>query len=166
MARELGALFTHPCVEAGDKWSALLLAHGLALIGAEAIDGSLDLEQSVDALNRLQRDRRDYQGFLAPRLSLCIGLDISQNEELAPAMAPARRLEDRTGTAAWLVKLLVAAIGVGLQNAGKTCEMALGMFAGAVVRVIEHRRRRILSAERLIIAHIDPTSGDVGLALG
>ena len=165
MARELGALFAHPYVETGDKRSALLLARGFALIGAEPVDATLDLEQSVDALNRLQRDRREPR-FSCPRLALGIGLDISQNEELAPAMAPARRLEDRTGTAAWLVKLLVAAIGVGLQNAGKTCEMALGMFASAIVRVIEHRRRRILSAERLIIAHIDPTSGDVGLALG
>ena len=57
MARELGALFAHPYVETGDKRSALLLARGFALIGAEPVDATLYLEQSVDALNRLQRDR-------------------------------------------------------------------------------------------------------------
>jgi hypothetical protein len=120
MAREPSALFAHPYVETGDKRSALLLAHGLTLIGAEAIDGALDLEQSIDPLDSLQSNRRDYRGLLALRFALGVGLNVRQNEELAPAMAPARRFEDRAGTAAWLVKLFVAAIGVGLHRTNAT----------------------------------------------
>ena len=40
------------------------------------------------------------------------------------------------------------------------------MFAGAIARVIEHRRRRRGAAERAIVAHVNPTSPGVGLALG
>ena len=40
------------------------------------------------------------------------------------------------------------------------------MPAGPVARVIEHRRRRIPPAERPIVAHVNPTSPGVGLALG
>jgi hypothetical protein len=39
-------------------------------------------------------------------------------------------------------------------------------FLMANVRVIEHRRRRRRPAKRWIVAHIDPTSPGVGLALG
>jgi len=67
------------------------------LIGVEPVDGALDLEEGVDRLDRLQYDQRDDHALFAPRLSLGDGLDICQNEELAPAMAPVRRLEDRPG---------------------------------------------------------------------
>ena len=40
------------------------------------------------------------------------------------------------------------------------------MLAAAIARVIEHRRRRRRPAERPIVAHIDPTSPGIGLALG
>ena len=44
--------------------------------------------------------------------------------------------------------------------------MRLRMLAPAIARVIEHRRRRPGAAEGLVIAHVDPTSPGVGLALG
>ena len=44
--------------------------------------------------------------------------------------------------------------------------MRLRVIAAAVARVIEHRRRRRRSGKRPIVAHIDPTSPGVGLALG
>ena len=44
--------------------------------------------------------------------------------------------------------------------------MRLSMLAGPIARVVEHCRRRILPAERTIVAHINPTSPGVGLALG
>src|SRR5450759_5561958 len=44
--------------------------------------------------------------------------------------------------------------------------MRLGVLAGSIARVIEHRRRRRGAAERAIVAHINPTSPGVSLALG
>ena len=40
------------------------------------------------------------------------------------------------------------------------------MVAGPIARVVEHRRRRILPGERMIVAHINPTSPGIGLPLG
>ena len=42
--------------------------------------------------------------------------------------------------------------------------MRLRMRAASVARIVEHRRRRGCAAERLIVADIDPTSSDIGLA--
>jgi len=44
--------------------------------------------------------------------------------------------------------------------------MALRMLAASIARVVEHRPRGIRTAERSVIAHIDPEAGDVGLAAG
>ena len=81
-------------------------------------------------------------------------------------MHPTRRLDERARLAVGLIELGVPAIGVGLEDPGIAGQMRLRMFAAAVARVIEHRRRRRRSAERPIVAHVDPTSPDIGLALG
>ena len=70
------------------------------------------------------------------------------------------------GRAPGVVELAVAAIGVGLQDAGEAREMSLGMFARSVARIIEHRRRRRGAAEGAVVAHIGPTSPNIGLSLG
>src|SRR6195256_485186 len=44
--------------------------------------------------------------------------------------------------------------------------MRLGMLAGSITRVVEHGSRRRGAAERAIVAHVNPTSPGVGLALG
>ena len=56
---------------------------------------ALDVEQGVDPLDRLERDRRDDRQRAALRLAASAGLDIGELEELAPGMGPARRFEDR-----------------------------------------------------------------------
>ena len=81
-------------------------------------------------------------------------------------MDPAGRFQDRPRLAIGFVQLVVAAVSVGLENPGVVGEMRLGMLAGSIARVIEHRRRRRGAAERPIVAHVDPTSPGVGLALG
>ncbi len=73
-------------------------------------------------------------------------------------MDPAGCFQDRARIA------IRSAISVGLENPSVVGEMRLGMLAGAVARVIEHRRRRHGAAERAIIAHVNPTSPGVGLA--
>src|SRR3981189_823776 len=44
--------------------------------------------------------------------------------------------------------------------------MRLGVLAASVARVIEHRRRRRSAAKREIVAHVNPTSPGISLALG
>ena len=97
----------------------MLLPDAVALAGAPAIDGSFDVEQRVDALHRLQRDRRDGRRRLAaPR----IGGDIGQLEELAAGLGPAQRWRDGALRARDIVETVIAGIGVGLQNAGEAVE--------------------------------------------
>jgi hypothetical protein len=40
------------------------------------------------------------------------------------------------------------------------------MLAASVARVVEQRRRRTGAGEWPVIAHVDPQSGGIGLALG
>ena len=43
---------------------AVLLAHGMRLVGTAAVDGALDLEQRIQTPDRLQRDRGDRFALL------------------------------------------------------------------------------------------------------
>jgi hypothetical protein len=103
VARHAGALFTHPDLEPGDEGCDLLLSHGQALIGGQAVDGALGCEDRVDPPHRLGGERGTG--------------DLGELEQLAPAMRPARGLGDRAGLAAWRVELVEPGIGVGLQDA-------------------------------------------------
>ena len=80
-------------------------------------------------------------------------------------MASTQRLNDRTRPPIGLAEPVVAAIGVGLQNACEALQMPLGMFAGAVARGVIERRRRILAAKWLIVADAGPDAASFGLAL-
>ena len=165
-ARELGALLAHPGLQIGDERRAEFLADGLAPFGALSVDRPLDVEQGVDPADHFQRQGRDHCRRLA--LSLATGVlgQIGHDEERASGVDPAGRFEDRARRAAGLVELAVAAIGVGLEDPGVVGQMRLGMLAGPIARVVEHCRRRRRPAERLVVAHIDPDSAGVGLALG
>jgi hypothetical protein len=55
---------------------------------------------------------------------------------------------------------------VGLQNAGVAGQMPLGMLARPIARGVKQRRRRILAAERPVIAHVDPNPAGLGLTFG
>ena len=63
---------------------ALFMPHSQPLFGAQAIDATLDLEQHVDAPDRLQRDRRDPRRVLAARALAAISAS-SKNCRLACA---------------------------------------------------------------------------------
>jgi hypothetical protein len=95
----------------------------------KAIDAALDLEQGVNAFDCLQRDRRDRSRILA---SPCIGGDVRQLEELSPGMGPAQRRRDRPLRARGIVQLVVAAIGIRLQDAAEGLQMPHGMFVPPV----------------------------------
>ena len=164
--RQLRALLPQPAFEIGDQRHAQLLPDRPAPLGAFAVDRALDLEQSVDAPDRLQRQRRDHAGRLALCPPASILREIGEGEERAAGMGPAAGLVDPVRLAVGLVELVVAAEGVGLENASPTGKMRLRVLAAPIVRVIEHRRRRIPPAEGPVGADIDPTSPGVGLSLG
>ena len=151
---------------ASDDRNASLLTRRPAAIGVETVDLAFDIKQWVNPANRFQGKRRDWRRRLAGRPSSGARLDVGQHEELATGMAPARGFQDRPGTSAGLVQSAVSAIGVGLQNAGEGREMAFGMFAAAIPRIVEHRRRRRLAAKGPVVADVSPASRGIGLALG
>ena len=95
-----------------------------------------------------------------------VGGDVGQFEELAPRMAPAQRLDDRAGLAVGKIEAIVAVERVGLQNAGVTGQMPLGMLPRSIARGVEQRRRRVLAAERPVVADIHPDPTGHRLALG
>ena len=78
----------------------------------------------------------------------------------------ARCLSDRAGLAVREIELVVAVVGVGLQDARVAMQMRLRMLAAPVARVVEHRGRRPGAAERPIVADVDPEPTGVGLAFG
>jgi len=129
----------------------LFLPDAQTLLGGEAVDGSLDVEQEIDALDRLKRDRRDRRrGFAAP----CIGGDVGQLEELPPGVSPAQCRRDRPLRTRRIKEAIVSAIGVCLQDAGEVPKMALGMLLPPIARGIVEGRRRRGCAERPVVADI------------
>jgi hypothetical protein len=99
VARQPGAFGAHRFFEIGDERLGFPLPHRQPVAGRLAIDPALDGEDRLDALDRLDRQRRFAQ----------VGL----LEEAAPAMAPASRLGDRTRFAFAVVELAEPGIGVG-----------------------------------------------------
>ena len=63
------------------------------MIGGLAVDPALDVEQHVDPLHRLQRQRRDRRRGLAASPP---GRDVGELVELPPGMRPTRSLDDRS----------------------------------------------------------------------
>ena len=109
VARQAGAYGTHPFFKIGDNRQALALPQRQSVAGRQAVDCTLNSEEFVDAADRLDRQRR------LP--------EISQLEELASPVAPARRLGDRLRLALAVVKFAEPGISIGLQNPGTAGEM-------------------------------------------
>jgi hypothetical protein len=55
-----------------------------------------------------------------------------------------------------IVEIAEPGISVGLKDAGVTGKMPCGVLGAAIARVEEHRRRRVRSGERPVVAHIRP----------
>src|SRR6266851_6435608 len=141
-ARHAGTLFSQPGFQFGEKKRTLLLADTQTLIGGKAVDAALDVEQHVNTPDRLQCDRRDRRRVLAaPR----IGGDVGQLEELPPGMGPAQRGRDRSRSARGIVKRVITAIGIGLQDTGVALKMSNGMLVPPVAGGVIQRRRRRMS---------------------
>ena len=123
--------------------STLLLPCHQAVAGQETVDRAIDGEQRIDAAGHLDRQRR---------------LQIGQLEEVAPAMAPARRLGDWARFAFAVVELAEPSISIGLKNASVTGEMPGRMLADAIAR----ESRRIWPA----IARLSGSVSEIWLSPG
>ena len=162
VAREPGTFGPHPVLELRDQRRAPLLAHRQTLLGGRAVDGAFDVEQRVDPLHSLQRQRRDRWCLLSAPL---VRRNVGELVELAPAVTPAERLGHGSRRSAVLVEPPVAGIGVGLQNPEEGPKMLNRVIAGAIPGVSEQHRRRVPASERRVVAHIDPGPRGVGLPL-
>ena len=100
----------------GNEWRAQFLANSEPLGCTLAADAAFDVEQGIEPLHGLERDRIDHACALTPALPARSGRDISQFEELAPRVGEAASFEHGTGLATCSVELAITAIGVGLQN--------------------------------------------------
>ncbi len=142
----LGGQPAHPCV------GPVLLdqpiesqPRNMTVTGGVTVDVALDGEDRIDAAHRLQRHR---------------GLaGIGDDEELAPAVAPARRFGDWSGFALAVVEIAKPGIGVGLEDPRIAGKVPSRMLAVPVARVIEDCGRRVRPGKRPIVAHIRRTLG-------
>jgi len=130
----------------------MLSTEGKPQLCREATDLALGNEDRIDLLDRLERDRGSDDWLFAARLRC----DVGQYEELPASVRPTRGLRDGAGGAAILVESVEACVGVGLQDAAIMGEMTLGMLAGPVAGEEIDGRRRIGSAERLVVADVGP----------
>ena len=87
-ARQPGALGAHPRLERGHQRCAALAAHRQAPFGKFAVHLALNVEQRIDALDRLERQRRDRRRALATPLA---GRNVGEFVELPPPVRPASR---------------------------------------------------------------------------
>jgi len=117
VARKLGELGMQPGIEIDYQRCAALLAGGEALLAWQAVHPTLDIEQNVEPLHGLERNRVDLPWSLTPALLAGCALDISKFEELPARMGEAACFEHRTGIAAVAIELAISTIGVGLQDA-------------------------------------------------
>src|SRR5436190_22062290 len=113
----------------------------------------------------LDGDWRQCDFLFARGLATGILLDVGHGKERTPRVRPAGCLLNRSGTTPSQIQLVIPVIGVRLQDTDVSGQVGLGMFALAVARVIEHRRRRPRSTKRPIVPHVNPASPGVGPAV-
>lgn len=154
IARNPAKLEVQLVMELCHQRGAEFLAKSVALGRASAIDIALNREQRVEFLHGLECDRIDHADLLAAAFLARCAFNVGKLGELPPRMGKAARLEDRTGLAVRSIELVVASIGVGLQNAGPFRQVTLGMIAQPVARVMEDHRWRIVVTLKHRSAHL------------
>jgi hypothetical protein len=164
VARQSNTFSPHPGFQLCDERRDARPAHPQTLRCRVALDLALDGEDRINAPDRFQGQWRDHAGRFALRLAPGICRKIRQDEERPAGMRPTGRLDDRPRLAIGLVQLVVAAIGIGLEDPGIAGQMPGRMIAPAIARIVEHRRRRVPATKWSIVAHINPTSPGGGLS--
>jgi hypothetical protein len=82
--------------------------------------------------------------------------EIGEHEQLTPSMRPARGLGDRARLPRRVVEIVEPGIGIRLQDPRVAGEMTAGALAAAIARIVEDRNWRRPSAERAVLAQVDP----------
>jgi hypothetical protein len=162
VARELGPLPFHPIDQITDQRRDVPAARAHALRGRGAIDRALEHEDGVHLPNRLEGDRRDRGRLLLARLRG----DVGKLEQLASRVRPASSFRDRSRLSIRRVEPIEPGIGIGLKDPAIAGEMLLGMDAGSIRRVEEHRSGRRRAAEGAVVTDIGPNPPGPGLHLG
>ena len=123
------------------------------ILGRHSVYAALDVEERVDAGNGLKRDGR----YLVGRFALAhVAGDVSEFEEFAPRVAPAKCADHQRGAAVGTIEVVVAAIGIGLQGAVPSGEMRVGVGLLAIGREVEECGGRRAARERAVIADVSP----------
>ena len=154
-ARQFGDLLGEPGVELVHQRRAEFLPNRESLGGALAVDAVLDVEQGVETLHGFERDRMDRVAALAPALLAGAAYDICQLAKLPPRMGKAAGFKHGPGVTVFALELIVAAIGIGLQDPGPCCKVGLRVLAGPIARVVEQGCWRIAPGKRPIIADVN-----------
>ena len=118
MPGHLGSGGAHPGLQVGDQRCDVLLPHGQALVGGQAVDGALGVKDGVDPAHGLDGQRGAGE--------------LGQLEQLASPVCPAPGLGDRPWLPPGMVEVAEPGIGVGLQDAGIACQVLVGVLAPAV----------------------------------
>ena len=71
-------------------------------------------------------------------------------------MSKAARFQHGTGGAVPAIEIVVATIGIGLQDAGPCREMGLRVLAAPIARIVEQGSWRIGACKGTIIAYVNP----------
>jgi hypothetical protein len=152
VARHLAAHITHPALQIVHESGDPLLPHGATLVSRQTIDGALSIEDRIDPADSFDRQRRLRE--------------FRQLEEVAPAVRPTQRLDQRVRLSCLGVQIVEPSVGIRLQDPAISNEMTLRVLATPVARVVEDRRRRRRSAERSVVADIGPQPPGDRLASG
>jgi hypothetical protein len=112
VARYLAAHITHPALQIVHENGDPLLPHGATLVGRQTIDGALGVEDRIDPTDRLDRQWR-------------LG-EFRQFEEVASAVRPTQRLDQRRRLSCLGIQVIEAGVGIRLQNAAIFSQMSCG----------------------------------------
>jgi hypothetical protein len=88
----------------------------MAFLRELSVDLSLNIEEGVYAANHFKSDGRDHYGLIACGVSSSL-LEIGEDKEWPPRVAPTAGLPDLAGFAIWRIEFPIAAERIGLENA-------------------------------------------------
>jgi hypothetical protein len=130
------------------------LVPGVEPVGdVQAVDLTLDIEDGVDLLHGLERDG----GYVLCGLLLArLFLDVGKLEELPPGVAPTEGAEHRARITATAIEVVLAAVGIGLQDALPPGEMPVRMGHFPVTLEVEQRGWRRRTTKGPVISDIGP----------
>lgn len=132
---EQASLFTHPITQFLDERGGQDLAHGKPFGGGAAVDVALDVEDAVNALHSLKRERRYDDAFAG--LALQLSGDIGELEQISPGVRPAGGVNDHPLGSGRVVERIIARVIVSLQDAVEAGQMFPAVLALPVPGIIE-----------------------------